>query len=302
MTYYHTLILVVQSSVSPPPEKPLARIRLCVNGKPAVITPNIKLTLRVPKVTNMTIPAAGNSAWASATNGNSGDGDLEIDVLVEGDDDHASDGEDGLARCGCKQAASMLEEYEEDGQQLPGDGGYGSSDDEDEPTSEEIDIIHDVEQLAAWSGPHDDSDSDSEDDNSDTEDVISGLSNEDDKGDGDFIPKLKLKGTKRNVFRATGGKQRTQKVKDANYMFCPLSHRLLILCLVCKHFCQHPILHERHGQSWTPQQIHHDAVLESYYHCKANNLHEVWAYLWTNWYAPGKWELWARSLYEHAIP
>ena len=102
--------------------------------------------MRVPKVTNTTIPAAGNSAWASATNGNGGNGDLEIDVLVEGDDNHASNGEDGLACCGHKQAAGMLEEYEEDGQQLPGDGGYGSNDDEDKPTSEEIDIIHDVEQ------------------------------------------------------------------------------------------------------------------------------------------------------------
>ena len=62
MTYYPTLILVVQSTISPPPEKPLAQIRLCVNGKPAIITPNIKLTLRVPKVTNTTIPAAGNNS------------------------------------------------------------------------------------------------------------------------------------------------------------------------------------------------------------------------------------------------
>ena len=106
---------------------------------------------------------------------------------------------------------------------------------------------------------------------------------------------------KHNVFKATGGKQCTQRVKDANYMFCPLSHQLSILCLICKHFCQHPILCECHGQSQTPQQIHCDAVLESYYHCKVNNLH-VWAYLWTNWYTPGKWELWAQSLYEHAIP
>ena len=171
----------------------------------------------------MTIPAAGNSTWASATNGNGSDGDLEINILVEGDDNHASNGEDGLARCGCKQAASMVEEYEEDGQQLPGDGGYGSNDNEDEPTSEEIDIIHNMEQLAAQSGPHDDSDSNSEDD-SNTEDVISELSDEDNKGDGDFVPKLKLKGMKRNVFRATGGKQCTQKVKDTNYMFCPFSH------------------------------------------------------------------------------
>ena len=88
----------------------------------------------------------------------------------------------------------MLKEYEEDGQQLPGDGSYGSNDNEDKLTSEEIDIIHDVEQLVAQSRPHNDSDSNSKD-NSDT--------NKDDKGDGDFIPKLKLKGM--NVIKSLYG-------------------------------------------------------------------------------------------------
>ena len=203
---------------------------------------------------------------------------------MEDDDGHSSDGEYGLARCARKQAAGTLKEYEEDGQRLPGDGGYGSDGDEDELTGEEIDVIRDAERLALQ--PEDDSEDDSEGD-----DATSDSSDEDDEGDGDFVPTLKLKRPKR-----------TQKVKDANYMFCPLSHRLSILRLVCKHFCQHPILRERHGQSRTPQQIHRDAVLETYYHCKANSLREVWAYLWTNWYAPGKWELWARSSYEEAIP
>ena len=48
MEYYLMLIVVVQGTVPPPPEKPLARIRLCVNGKPAIITPNIRLTLGYP--------------------------------------------------------------------------------------------------------------------------------------------------------------------------------------------------------------------------------------------------------------
>ena len=39
-----------------------------------------------------------------------------------------------------------------------------------------------------------------------------------------------------------------------------------------------------------------------YRHCKNNNLRDVWAYLWTNWYAPAKWGLWARSAYPKAIP
>jgi len=307
--YWSGLIPAVQSTVAPPPAMPLARVRLCINGKAAVFTPNITLTLRIPKVNNGAVPAAVDSTWVSETTTNDLDKNLEIDVLVEGDDDHASDGEDGLARCARKQAAGTLTVYEEDGQWLPGDGVYGTEkDEEDELTNVETDIIHAAEQLALQ---QDEAASDPEDESADES---AGESEVDDKGmessdgdhdsDGDFVPTLKLK--ERGIpkeFKARGYKKRAEKVKkDANYTFCPLSHRLSILRLVCKHFCQHPILPERHGHSRTAQQIHRDAVLEAYYHCKANNLREVWAYLWTNWYAPEKWELWARSSYESAIP
>ena len=212
---------------------------------------------------------------------------------MEGDDDSSSDGEDGLSRLARKQAAGTLEEYEEDGQRLPGDNDDRTDEDEDELTSDDIDLIHNAEQLALAS------DSESEDD-----DMSSESSDEDDPGDDDFVPMFKPKGKKiPKGFKATGGNKCVPKVKqDANYTFCPLSHRLSILCLISKHFCQHSILPERHGQCRSPEQIHHDAVLETYYHCRANNLREVWAYLWTNWYAPSKWELWARSSYEGAIP
>src|SRR5258707_13756967 len=82
-----------------------------------------------------------------------------------------------------------------------------------------------------------------------------------------------------------------QTVKKGKYKFCPLLHRLSILWLLEKHLCQHPLLPERHGQSRTPQQIYHDSIHEMYLHCKNNELQEVWAYLWTNWYAPDKWKL-----------
>ncbi|KDQ13878.1 hypothetical protein BOTBODRAFT_110980, partial [Botryobasidium botryosum FD-172 SS1] len=32
-----------------------------------------------------------------------------------------------------------------------------------------------------------------------------------------------------------------------------------------------------------------------YEHCKRNGLADVWAYLWTQWYSPSRWLLWARS-------
>jgi hypothetical protein len=51
-------------------------------------------------------------------------------------------------------------------------------------------------------------------------------SDEGDKGDTDFIPKLKVKRMNTyQQFKAVGGKKHTQKVKkDTNYMFCPLPH------------------------------------------------------------------------------
>jgi hypothetical protein len=181
----------VQDTVSPPPEKPLAWVRLCINGRAAVFTPNIKLTLRVPRVTSSAVPVAGDSVQVSATKSNAGEGadKLEVEVLMEADDDRSSDGEDGLARRARRQEAGMLEEYEEDNQRLPGDEDYESEDDEDGRTSEEMDIIHDAEWLAQQ---QDEEASDSED-GSDDDDESDESSDEDDEGDADFVPKLRLK-------------------------------------------------------------------------------------------------------------
>ena len=290
--------LVVQRMAPPPPEKPLARIRLYVNGKAAVSTPSTKITLRIPRLTNKAALAAGDSAEDGADN-------LELEVAMEADDDHASDAKDGLARCVRKQAAGMLEEYEEDGQQLPADDNYQSEDDDGELTNADLDIIRDVEKFTQQpDNPVSDPEDESGDDNT-YNDTYNESSDEGDKSDGDFIPaRLKLKGKDRSKgFKATGGKKCIPTVnKDANYTFCPLPHRLSILRLMGKHFCQHPILPECSGEPRTAQQIHHDAVLEAYYHCRANNLREVWAYLWTNWYTKEKWVSWARSSCEHAIP
>ena len=109
--------------------------------------PNIKLTLRVPRVTSSAVPAAGDSMQVSATKSNASESadKLEVEVLMEADDDRSSDGEDGLARRTCRQEAGTPEEYEEDTQRLPGDEDYESKDDEDGLTSEEMDIIHDAE-------------------------------------------------------------------------------------------------------------------------------------------------------------
>ena len=98
------------------------------------------------------------------------------------------------------------------------------------------------------------------------------------------------------------GKQRIAPKNKATYEFCPFSHRLPIIQLLLKHFRLHPLLPERHGQPRNSEEIYIDSVHEMYCHCRNNQLHEVWAYLWTNWYSPDKWELWAWSAYPHAIP
>lgn len=45
----------------------------------------------------------------------------------------------------------------------------------------------------------------------------------------------------------------------------------------------------------TGAQIRKESVWEMYHFCHVRGLREVWAYMWTQWYAPKKWKLWARS-------
>ena len=141
----------------PPPLKPLAQIHLCVNGRPAVFTPNINITLRVPKVMNSTVPVV----------------------------DNASNIEEGLAH---SAAAGMLEEYEDNQHLLEGGSNGIEEDEEDELTSEEINMIYKAERLALQ---QDELDSDSEVEDSVVEDTSS---DDEDMADGNFIPEMRLKG------------------------------------------------------------------------------------------------------------
>ena len=79
------------------------------------------------------------------------------------------------------------------------------------------------------------------------------------------------------------------------YVFCPSPHRKPILHLFTKHFCQHPLFPERHGGYFDAAAIRRQAVSEMYQFCFQRGLREVWGYLWTSWYAPKVWKLWARS-------
>ena len=194
---------------------------------------------------------------------------------------------------------------------------HGHSEGEDELDEDEADMIFQVEKLVIERDDETDDEADlSEDSEVDTESDQESV----DYGS-DYAPRkirglegragvscagagvsnstktfTRKKGTKGN---SKGGKQ---KKSNLAYEFCPLPHRPSILRLLMKHFCQHPLLPERHGQHRTAELIYRDSVHETYLHCRNNQLREVWAYLWTNWYTPTKWKLWARSAHPHAIP
>jgi hypothetical protein len=81
--------------------------------------------------------------------------------------------------------------------------------------------------------------------------------------------------------------------ENERHTFCPLNLRDLIIKLVEGHFCAHPLIPGYSAP--TPKGIRAWAVKQMYEFCYKHDLREVWAYLWENWYRPGRWELWARS-------
>lgn len=91
------------------------------------------------------------------------------------------------------------------------------------------------------------------------------------------------------------------EVRSSNrsYVFCPAAHCAQLLRLFTKHFCQHPLLPEPNApgpnHTFTSQEIYDNAVSEMYHFCYQRHLREVWAYMWTSWYQPVLWSLWARS-------
>ena len=77
------------------------------------------------------------------------------------------------------------------------------------------------------------------------------------------------------------------------HKFCPEELRGTIVDMLESHFCAHPLIPGYSHPS--AEGIREWAVREIYEFCVKHDLREVWAYLWENWYRPGRWELWARS-------
>lgn len=79
--------------------------------------------------------------------------------------------------------------------------------------------------------------------------------------------------------------------------FCPKEFRAPIVEKFRRHFCLHPQipLNDKDGTRLTAEEIYETAVYDMYQYCRQNDLAQVWAYLWTCWYASERWSLWARS-------
>ncbi|TRM60898.1 hypothetical protein BD626DRAFT_353191, partial [Schizophyllum amplum] len=75
--------------------------------------------------------------------------------------------------------------------------------------------------------------------------------------------------------------------------FCPKEHRESALQLVDRHYHAHPVIPGPCHPS--PEGIRQWAVTQAYTFCRENDLPNLWAYLWENWYRPARWMLWARS-------
>ena len=96
-----------------------------------------------------------------------------------------------------------------------------------------------------------------------------------------------------------GDKVKEEKFNNEKRTFCPDQFREAIVNMMEEHLCAHPLIPGYSHPSCAG--IREWAVKQIYQFCAKNDLREVWAYLWENWYRAGQWELWARLCY-HEIP
>ncbi|KIK58260.1 hypothetical protein GYMLUDRAFT_60821 [Collybiopsis luxurians FD-317 M1] len=88
----------------------------------------------------------------------------------------------------------------------------------------------------------------------------------------------------------------TEEDSDEWHAFCPDIYHKKIIQMMVSHLNAHPMIHGYSAP--TRDRICYWAVKEMYLYCVKNELSEVWAYMWENWYRPGRWELWACSVHK----
>ncbi|KAJ8095831.1 hypothetical protein PM082_022723 [Marasmius tenuissimus] len=82
--------------------------------------------------------------------------------------------------------------------------------------------------------------------------------------------------------------------QEVKQVFCPEEHVKTLLAMVLEHRNAHPLLPGKLAS--TAEGIHSWAVKKMYQFCEGEDLRELWAYLWENWYRPERWKLWARAI------
>lgn len=76
-------------------------------------------------------------------------------------------------------------------------------------------------------------------------------------------------------------------------------HTKQIVDLVSGHFNVHAAFLPPSGSHpQTARDVYLKCIREAYEWCYSRNLPRVWAYLFSNWYRPNRWTLWARSASE----
>lgn len=112
------------------------------------------------------------------------------------------------------------------------------------------------------------------------------------------IPSLSQKHTEKHTTEGTKLTERLMiripaQVQEQEPSFCPEEFHALVIELLDRHFCAHPLIPGYSAPS--REGIKAWAVKQMYDFCKQNRLPNLWAYLWENWYRKGRWELWART-------
>ncbi|GJE92122.1 hypothetical protein PsYK624_082750 [Phanerochaete sordida] len=269
--------------IDPPPPQPLPRVRFLFAGRPLAVQPSSESNSQhqasaqpLPKLTIRLPPRAPHAAAApdaaESLDNTSEDFDLERFSGVPGGiyEDRASD------------------EVEEDDERS--DDGKFFADSAERAARGDVD---EVEDDWEWDGAQGLSDDPVED----LRKQINALERETLE---DQEPEAE--DDLETPPEAPSSTQRKRAPKPPDYTFCPAPHRITILRLFAKHASQHPLLPERHGLLRTNDEIYEAAVREMYEHCFRNKLCEVWGYLWTSWYSPEKWKLWARAANPSSIP
>ncbi|KAE8238675.1 hypothetical protein A4X13_0g8421 [Tilletia indica] len=75
----------------------------------------------------------------------------------------------------------------------------------------------------------------------------------------------------------------------------PKDQNEMMINFVSRHFNLHPLFPNLAGTTLTSEPIRIQAATETYLFCRQRGWARLWAYLWTNWYNPDDWKLWARS-------